>query len=122
MPYKFKQTKGVQPLKRKTDRRLIPTDIRFAILSHFDEGISKCAIGTKFKKDPRTVFRIIKKAGERAEANNRLFLDQLNVQDTPRKWAKKPMFTENDKENIASEVTLSRENREISALFKVVLK
>jgi hypothetical protein len=111
MPHKLKQTKGPHPKQPKTSRTLIPTEIRYAMLSDKVSGMSNCAIGRKHDKNPRQVFRTIKKAEERAERDNLPFLDRHNVLETPKKWGRKRKFTDDEKENIVSKVTSTRESR-----------
>jgi hypothetical protein len=111
MPHKIRKTKGVTPHKNKTDRTLIPTEIRYAMVSDKAFGMTDLDIGRKHNKNRRQVLRTITKAKERARRDNRLLLDPHNVQETPKKWGRKRAFAEVEKKNIVSEVISTHAKR-----------
>jgi hypothetical protein len=111
MPHKIFKSKGIHPHQPKTLRMLIPTEIRYAMLSDKVSGMSDLDIGRKHQKDRRQVLRTITQARVRAERDNRPLLDIHNVQETPEKWGRKRKFTDVEKENIVSKVTSTHENR-----------
>ena len=116
MVHKNRKTKGIKPHQPKTSRTLIPTEIRYAMLSDSMSGMTDRDIGRKHDKDRQQVLRTITKAKERAERDNRALLDIHNVQETPRKWGRKRKFTNMEKENIVSNVTSTHEKRVKTAL------
>ena len=75
MPHKIRKTKGIKPHQPKTSRTLIPTEIRYAMLSDSMSGMTDRDIGRKHDKDRQQVLRTITKAKERAERDNRALLD-----------------------------------------------
>ena len=111
MPHKIFKSKGIHPHQPKTSRTLIPTEIRYAMLSDKVSGMSDLDIGRKHQKDRRQVLRTITQAKVRAERDNRPLLDIQNVQETPRKWGRKRKFTNVEKENIVSNVTSTHKKR-----------
>jgi hypothetical protein len=110
MPHKIFKSKGIHPHQPNTSHTLIPTEIRYAMLSDKVSGMSDLDIGRKHQKDCQQVLCTITQAKVRAERDNRPLLDIHNVQETPEKWGRKRKFTDVKKENIVSKVTLTYEN------------
>ncbi len=111
MPHKIRKTKGIKPHQPKTSCTLIPTKIRYTMLSDSMSGITDRDTGQKHDKDRWQVLRTITKAKERAKRDNRPLLDIHNVQETPGKWGRKRKFTDIEKENIVLNVTLTHKKR-----------
>ena len=85
MPHKIFKSKSKQPPKRKTSRKLVPTEERFVILYDYIRRDSDLDIARSLRRERSIVLKTIKAAKRRAERDGRALRDIRNVYETPRK-------------------------------------